>query len=109
MEQTENPTVTKVRERFKSKYPNTNEKFKDYMIPFVSWIVEGTMKADIGDWIIKGVKGEFYPCKPDIFEATYDVVKFRCCACDFECDEIPEFKEGECPNEIQHYYEEVKE
>lgn len=34
--------------------------------------LEGTMMADIGDWIIKGVKGEFYPCKPDIFAATYD-------------------------------------
>ena len=30
--------------------------------------------ASIGDYIIKGVKGEFYPCKPDIFEATYEVV-----------------------------------
>ena len=28
--------------------------------------------ASVGDWIIKGVKGEFYPCKPDIFEATYE-------------------------------------
>jgi hypothetical protein len=34
--------------------------------------LEGTMKADKGDWIIKGVKGELYPCKPDIFEATYE-------------------------------------
>ena len=34
--------------------------------------LEGTMTADIGDWIIRGVKGEFYPCKPDIFEATYE-------------------------------------
>jgi hypothetical protein len=33
---------------------------------------EGTMRADVGDWIIRGVKGEFYPCKPDIFEATYE-------------------------------------
>jgi len=33
--------------------------------------LEGCMKASLGDWIIKGVKGEFYPCKPDIFEATY--------------------------------------
>jgi len=33
--------------------------------------LEGTMTANIGDWIIKGVKGEFYPCKPDIFEASY--------------------------------------
>lgn len=36
--------------------------------------LEGTMKADPGDWIIKGVKGEFYPCNPDIFEATYEAV-----------------------------------
>lgn len=36
--------------------------------------LEGTMKASVGDYIIKGVKGEFYPCKPDIFEATYDSV-----------------------------------
>lgn len=34
--------------------------------------LEGTMNAAKGDWIIKGVKGEFYPCKPDIFEATYE-------------------------------------
>jgi uncharacterized protein affecting Mg2+/Co2+ transport len=34
--------------------------------------LEGTMTGIIGDWIIKGVKGEFYPCKPDIFEATYE-------------------------------------
>jgi hypothetical protein len=33
---------------------------------------EGTMSAQPGDWIIKGVKDEFYPCKPDIFEATYE-------------------------------------
>lgn len=36
--------------------------------------LEGVMTADKGDWIIKGVKGEFYPCKPDIFEATYEPV-----------------------------------
>jgi hypothetical protein len=34
--------------------------------------LEGEMRAEPGDWIIKGVKGEFYPCKPDIFEATYE-------------------------------------
>lgn len=34
--------------------------------------LEGTHLANYGDWIIKGVKGEFYPCKPDIFEETYD-------------------------------------
>jgi hypothetical protein len=34
--------------------------------------LEGEMRADPGDWIIRGVQGEFYPCKPDIFEATYE-------------------------------------
>jgi len=34
--------------------------------------LEGEMTASVGDWIIKGVKGEFYPCKPDIFEVTYE-------------------------------------
>lgn len=34
--------------------------------------LEGTMTASPGDWIIKGVQGEFYPCKPKIFEATYE-------------------------------------
>jgi hypothetical protein len=37
--------------------------------------LEGTMRGDYGDYIIQGVKGEIYPCKPDIFEATYDAVE----------------------------------
>ena len=37
--------------------------------------LEGTMLASAGDWIIRGVKGEYYPCKPDIFEATYEPEK----------------------------------
>ena len=36
--------------------------------------LEGTMKASFGDYIIKGVQGEFYPCKPDIFHQTYDAL-----------------------------------
>jgi hypothetical protein len=36
--------------------------------------LEGIMKAKPGDWIIQGVQGEFYPCKPDIFEQTYEPV-----------------------------------
>lgn len=36
--------------------------------------LEGTMTAEPGDYIIKGIKGEFYPCKPDIFRATYEPV-----------------------------------
>jgi hypothetical protein len=37
--------------------------------------LEGRMKASTNDYIIKGVQGEFYPCKPDIFELTYEIVK----------------------------------
>jgi hypothetical protein len=36
--------------------------------------LEGEMKARNNDWIIKGVNGEYYPCKPDIFEKTYELV-----------------------------------
>jgi uncharacterized protein YhfF len=36
--------------------------------------LEGTMRAEVGDWVIKGVANEFYPCKPAIFEATYEAV-----------------------------------
>ena len=44
--------------------------FENGRIPIQT--LEGEITADVGDWIIKGVKGEFYPCKPDIFEQTYD-------------------------------------
>lgn len=36
--------------------------------------LEGEMEASVGDWIIRGVKGEHYPCKPDIFDLTYEPV-----------------------------------
>lgn len=42
--------------------------------PMTIHTLEGDHRADIGDWIIRGVKGELYPCKPDIFEATYEPV-----------------------------------
>jgi hypothetical protein len=46
------------------------------MLPMDDHIVihtlEGEMRANPGDWIIKGVMGEFYPCKSDVFEATYE-------------------------------------
>ena len=35
---------------------------------------EGKMRAGVGDWIIKGIKNELYPCKPDIFAATYEAI-----------------------------------
>ena len=37
--------------------------------------LEGVMTVSVGDYIIRGVKGEFYPCKPDIFEQTYEEVE----------------------------------
>lgn len=37
--------------------------------------LEGRMEVSFGDWIIKDVNGDFYPCKPDIFEKTYEKVK----------------------------------
>ena len=50
--------------------------YEDKDNPFIPIeTLEGTMKASVGDYIIKGVKGEFYPCKPDIFEQTYDCVE----------------------------------
>lgn len=36
--------------------------------------LEGPLRVSVGDWIIKGIKGEFYPCKPDIFAMTYEPV-----------------------------------
>ena len=36
--------------------------------------LEGQMEVSINDWVIKGVNGEFYPCKPDIFELTYEEI-----------------------------------
>lgn len=50
-----------------------------YTEPAPQWLLiptlEGNMKGSIGDWIIQGVHGEFYPCKPEIFEATYEPVE----------------------------------
>jgi hypothetical protein len=43
--------------------------------PVVIKTLEGDMKASIGDFIITGVNGEQYPCKPDIFEKTYEIIK----------------------------------
>ncbi len=37
--------------------------------------LEGDMKISKGDWVIKGIQGEFYPCKPDIFEKSYELVE----------------------------------
>ena len=49
-------------------YPSLKE-----MCMFIKTL-EGEMKVSVGDWVIKGVAGEFYPCKPDIFDKTYELV-----------------------------------
>lgn len=59
----------------------TNHKFDDYCNivcdnGFPIETLEGKMRASKGDYIIKGVNGEFYPCKPDIFEKTYELVGY---------------------------------
>ncbi|WP_270693128.1 MULTISPECIES: hypothetical protein [Enterococcus] len=41
---------------------------------FYIWTLEGAMTVSEGDYIIEGVQGEFYPCKPDIFRQTYDFI-----------------------------------
>ena len=53
--------------------PEAHQEFgcKNLIIP----TLEGNMIANVGDYIIRGVKGEFYPCKPDIFELTYEPVE----------------------------------
>ena len=49
---------------------------EDFLGDYVSiTTLEGVMRADKGDWIIRGIKGEFYRCKPDIFDATYEAVE----------------------------------
>lgn len=53
----------------------TRVNYEDKDNPYIKIeTLEGTMKASVGDYIIKGVNGEFYPCKPDIFEKTYERV-----------------------------------
>jgi len=50
-----------------------DEDYTPFTTPY-SWVIytlEGTITAKPNDWIIKGIKGEFYPCKPDIFEQSY--------------------------------------
>lgn len=52
---------------------------KDGVYPQSDYVIvktlEGNMRGEIGDWIIKGVAGELYPCKPDIFKKTYEPVQ----------------------------------
>lgn len=53
---------------------DTKRELKKMLVGIAINTLEGRMRADYGDYIIKGVKCEFYPCKPDIFEQTYEEV-----------------------------------
>ena len=56
---------------------NYSEGFREetVLVEILINTLEGPMIASYGDYIIKGIHGEFYPCKPDIFEKTYDLIK----------------------------------
>ena len=54
------------------RFTNKDNEDPDYSVGIPT--LEGIMKASVGDYIIRGVKNEFYPCKPDIFRSTYDEV-----------------------------------
>lgn len=60
--------------------------------------LEGKMKASIGDYIIKGVAGEYYPCKPDIFNRTYEEVSNICPKCGEELQTCEECGVTGCPD-----------
>jgi len=66
------PVVIEAWQWFSKGHAPTDKSITEH--PDCCWVetLEGTMRVDPGDWIIKGVKGEFYPCKPDIFAATYE-------------------------------------
>ena len=76
-----------------AQFTNNNEVGSSQMDSIIAWVntnsadpiarhdgtdiyiktLEGEMRASCGDYIIQGIKGEFYPCKPDIFAASYDI------------------------------------
>jgi len=63
---------------FMDEYNKHNVKLAEVSQTLHIQTLEGVMIADVGNWIIKGIKGEFYPCKPDIFKETYEEVKLVC-------------------------------
>lgn len=65
--------INEIKEFTKSSLRNKSKfKFLDHYL--IINTLEGDMRVDVGDYIIKGVHGEFYPCKPDIFKKTYEPV-----------------------------------
>lgn len=65
--------INEIKEFTKS-YLRNKSKFKFLDHYLIINTLEGDMRVDVGDYIIKGVHGEFYPCKPDIFKKTYEPV-----------------------------------
>lgn len=60
-------------------------KFDEHLCELFIDTLEGTHHASVGDYIIRGVNGELYPCKPDIFNMTYEAVEEEGEKCDTEC------------------------
>ena len=65
--------ITEVENFVRKKLPTVISSNQDTQLLIPT--LEGYMRASKGDYVIKGVNGEFYPCKPDVFEKTYDVVE----------------------------------
>ena len=74
------PIVVEAEQFFPDKFPwpigveSEEDENSDIEI-FVIYTLEGQHEVTSGDWIITGIKGELYPCKPDIFEQTYEKVE----------------------------------
>ncbi|WP_373738318.1 hypothetical protein [Jeotgalibaca porci] len=67
----------KVADSWVRRYRNDIDLFSQYggeVLYIEIKTLEGAMRAELGDYIIRGLQGELYPCKPDIFEATYELV-----------------------------------
>ena len=65
--------ITEVESFLVSKLPTVWSSVEDTQLIIPT--LEGDMKVSKGDYIIKGIKGEFYPCKPDVFKSTYNVIE----------------------------------
>jgi len=68
--------------------------------------LEGTWTADRGDWIIKGINGEFYPCKPDIFDKTYETLGYASSV--YDVAEFTKFGLGSTGEELHMFSKDNK-
>ena len=71
------PVVIEATQWFKDVYHPAVTRFRDDASESIGWVdtAEGGHIVNQGDWIITGVNGEHYPCKPDIFELTYELAE----------------------------------